>query len=122
MEPGVSTSFQYGGRQRICPSGRTGAGAADTLKSLRHANLLGGTAKGLQVLEMTLGGLYAGVSVKVDAVIAFAGGCVEVQLDDMPLPMYQSVQARAGQGACLRRIADGHAPLSCGHRWFSLCQ
>ncbi len=94
IEPGRFTSIQDEGRSGFAHLGVPHAGAADCL-SLRHANLLVGNPQGPAALEMTLHGPT--LRFAVDAVIALTGGRMEAYLDDMPLPMYQSVAVHAGQ-------------------------
>ncbi|HVC37888.1 MAG TPA: biotin-dependent carboxyltransferase family protein [Gammaproteobacteria bacterium] len=117
IEPGRFTSFQDRGRSGFAHLGVPQAGAADSM-SLRHANLLVGNGDGSTALEMTLSGPT--LRFETNAVIAFAGGRIEPYLDDMPLPMYQSVAIRAGQVLacgplltgvrCYLAIAGGFSP------------
>ncbi|MGA9853847.1 MAG: biotin-dependent carboxyltransferase family protein [Gammaproteobacteria bacterium] len=117
IEPGQFTSFQDAGRSGYAHLGVPHSGAADDL-SMRHANLLVGNAANSPAMEMTLRGPT--LQFKTNAVIAFAGGRVEPTLDDMPIPMYQSVIVHAGQtltcGAlltgmrCYLAIAGGFSP------------
>ncbi len=94
IEPGRFTSIQDEGRGGFAHLGVPRAGAADSL-SLRHANLLVGNPQGAAALEMTLHGPT--LRFAVDALIALTGGRMQVYLDDVPLPMYQSVSVCAGQ-------------------------
>ena len=117
IDPGNLTSFQDLGRVGYAHLGVPQAGAADSM-SLRHANLLVGNAEGSAALEMTVNGPT--LRFETDAVVAFAGGRVEPTLDDMPIPMYQSIAIHAGQtlacGAiltgirCYLAIAGGFSP------------
>lgn len=94
LEPGRLTSFQDLGREGFAHLGVPRAGAADSL-SLRHANLLVGNPEGNAALEMTLTG--PSLRFDTDAVIALTGGRLEACLDDVPVPMYQSVTVHPGQ-------------------------
>lgn len=94
LGPGRFTSLQDEGRRGFAHLGVPCAGAADTL-SLRQANLLVGNPENTPALEITLRGPE--LRFEVDSVIAFAGGRLDVLLDDVPLPMYQSVAVSAGQ-------------------------
>jgi len=117
VEPGQLTSFQDAGRNGYAHLGVSHAGAADNL-SLCHANLLVGNDATATALEMTLRGPT--LKFETNAVVAFAGGRVEPSLDDMPLPMYQSVAIHAGQTLtcgtlltgmrCYLAIAGGFSP------------
>jgi biotin-dependent carboxylase-like uncharacterized protein len=104
IEPGWLTSIQDGGRNGYAHLGVPQAGAVDGL-SLRHANLLAGNSDYTGALEITLRGPV--LRFETDAVIAMAGGCIEAILDDSPLPMYQSVQVRAGQVLTCKRVSTG---------------
>jgi len=117
VEPGQLTSFQDAGRSGYAHLGVPHAGAADRL-SLWHANLLVGNDATFPALELTLRGPT--LHFETNAVVAFAGGRVEPTLDDMPLPMYQSVAIHAGQTLacgtlltgtrCYLAIAGGFTP------------
>ncbi len=93
LEPGLFTTVQDLGRIGLGYLGVPTAGAADTF-SLRAANRLVGNADAAAALEMT----GQGAVLRFDAVaaIAFAGGEVEATLDGQPLPIYQTIQVRAG--------------------------
>lgn len=104
LEPGRFTSFQDGGRIGFAHLGVPRAGAADSL-SLRQANLLVGNPEDAPALEITLSG--PSLRFEVDAVMAFAGGQLDAQLDDEPLTMYQSIAVRAGQILNCRALRTG---------------
>lgn len=104
IEAGQLTSFQDLGRSGFAHLGVPHAGAADSL-SLRHANLLAGNRQVCTALEMTLHGPT--LRFDVDAVVAFAGGRLEPSLDGKLLPMYQSVEIRAGQTLVCGRLQTG---------------
>jgi biotin-dependent carboxylase-like uncharacterized protein len=104
IEPGGITSFQDLGRIGFAHLGVPCAGAADSM-SLRHANLLVGNAENSTALELTLKGPR--LLFEADAVIAFAGGRIEPTLDEMPIPMYQSLAVHRGQTLACGTILTG---------------
>jgi antagonist of KipI len=92
--PGLFTTMQDLGREGFGPMGVSASGAADAL-SLRIGNRLAGNPEGAPALEMTLvGGAFV---FERDTVIAVTGSDFGPLLDGVPLPMWSSAQARAGQ-------------------------
>ncbi|HEX5339559.1 MAG TPA: biotin-dependent carboxyltransferase family protein [Gammaproteobacteria bacterium] len=95
LDAGMQTTLQDGGRIGYAHLGVPRAGAAD-MRSLRHANRLAGNANDRETaLEITLTGPI--LRFDVASVIALTGGELSARLDDMPVPMYQSVAVNAGQ-------------------------
>jgi antagonist of KipI len=93
QEPGLQTSVQDLGREGYGPMGVSPSGAADTL-SLRLGNRLVGNADSAAALEMTLIG--AAIRFPQTTVIALTGSDFGGTLDGAGVPLYESIQARAG--------------------------
>lgn len=94
MEPGLFTTVQDLGREGYGPMGVSPSGAADAI-SLRLGNRLVGNAQGAAGLEMTL--LGATFEFPDGAVVALAGSDFEATLDGIPVELWQTFEARAGQ-------------------------
>jgi urea carboxylase len=99
IQPGLETSIQdYPGRIGFWNQGFPPSGPMDSW-SFRLANLLVGNAAGAAALEVQ----YIGPTLKFqrDGVIAVAGADMQPKLDGQPLPMWESVAVKAGQGLAL---------------------
>ncbi|HEX6549623.1 MAG TPA: biotin-dependent carboxyltransferase family protein, partial [Gammaproteobacteria bacterium] len=105
LDAGALTTVQDGGRFGYAHLGVPRAGAADLL-SLRCANRLAGNADDrCAALEFTLAGPV--LRFEVASVLALTGGLVDAQLDDQPIPMYQSVLVNAGQILACGKLRSG---------------
>jgi antagonist of KipI len=94
LEPGLFTTVQDLGREGFGAMGVSPSGAADAV-SLRIGNRLLGNAEGAAGLEMTLlGGTFA---FPEGAVVALAGADFGATLDGLPVELWQTFEARAGQ-------------------------
>ena len=92
--PGLFTTVQDLGREGFGPIGVSASGAADPM-SLRIGNRLVGNSEGAAALEMTLvGGAF---TFERAVVIAATGADFGPSLDGMALPMWTSIEIRAGQ-------------------------
>jgi len=92
--PGLLTTVQDLGREGFGPMGVSPSGAADAI-SLRIGNRLVGNAEGAAGLEMTLlGGTFAFPD---GAILALTGSDFGATLDDAPLKLWTSAEARRGQ-------------------------
>jgi antagonist of KipI len=92
--PGLLTTVQDLGREGFGPIGVSPSGAADPI-ALRIGNRLVGNAEGAAALEMTLlGGIFAFPD---GAVLALTGSDFGATLDEKPVELWTSFEARAGQ-------------------------
>jgi antagonist of KipI len=92
--PGLLTTVQDLGRDGFGAMGVSPSGAADPI-ALRTGNRLVGNAEGAAGLEMTLlGGTFA---FPEGAVLALSGSDFGAALDDKPVELWKSFEARAGQ-------------------------
>jgi antagonist of KipI len=92
--PGLLTTVQDLGREGFGPMGVSPSGAADPI-SLRIGNRLVGNVEGTAGLEMTLlGGTFA---FPEGAVLALTGSDFGATLDEKPVELWTSFEARAGQ-------------------------
>jgi antagonist of KipI len=92
--PGLLTTVQDLGREGFGPMGVSPSGAADPI-SLRIGNRLVGNPEGAAALEMTLlGGAFR---FERAVTIAATGADFGPSLDGMALPMWTSIEIRAGQ-------------------------
>lgn len=95
IEPGLETSVQdWPGRLGYWNQGFPPSGPMDSW-SFRLANLLVGNEPGAAGLEAQ----YIGPSLKFqrDGVIAVTGADMQAKLDGTPIPMWESVEVKAGQ-------------------------
>jgi len=93
VAPGLLTTVQDLGREGFGPLGVSPSGAADAV-SLRIGNRLLGNAEWAAGLEMTLlGGTFAFPS---GGIAALAGSDFGATLDDVPVPVWTSVEIAAG--------------------------
>lgn len=105
LAPGLMTTVQDGGRIGYAHLGVPRAGAADLL-SLRQANRVVGNADDrCAAIEFTLMGPV--LRFEVDSVLALTGAELDAQLDDQPIPMYQSVPVKAGQTLICGSVRNG---------------
>jgi antagonist of KipI len=94
LAPGLLTTVQDLGREGFGPMGVSASGAADAV-SLRLGNRLVRNAEGAAGLEMTLlGGTFL---FPEGAVVALTGSDFGATLDDVPIELWSSFEARAGQ-------------------------
>lgn len=94
IDPGPLTTIQDAGRPRLSHLGIAVGGAADPL-AYAFANRLVGNQSSEAALEMTLkGGKFRFVE---DTVFALTGADLRSKLDGVDVPLWRSVQARAGQ-------------------------
>jgi len=91
--PGPLSTIQDAGRRGFQASGFSPGGAMD-LPAARAANLLVGNAMDMAVLEMTMMGITA--KFECAAYFALTGADFDARLNDVPVPAYQAVRARAG--------------------------
>jgi antagonist of KipI len=92
--PGLLTTVQDLGREGFGPMGVSTSGAADAI-SLRIGNRLVGNAEGAVGLEMTLlGGTFV---FPEGGILALTGSDFGATLDDAPLKLWTSAEARRGQ-------------------------
>ncbi|MFI5056933.1 MAG: biotin-dependent carboxyltransferase family protein [Candidatus Acidiferrales bacterium] len=92
--PGLLTTVQDLGREGFGPMGVSPSGAADAI-SLRIGNRLVSNAEGAAGLEMTLlGGTF---EFPDGAILALTGSDFGATLDDAPVNLWTSVEARRGQ-------------------------
>jgi antagonist of KipI len=92
--PGLLTTVQDLGREGFGPMGVSASGAADCI-ALRIGNRLVGNAEGAAGLEMTL--LGGTLFFREAAVVALTGSDFAPTLDNVPVPVWSSVEIRAGQ-------------------------
>lgn len=95
VKAGLETSVQdWPGRIGFWNQGFPPSGPMDSW-SFRLANVLVGNAPGAAALEAQ----YMGPTLRftADTVIAVTGADMQPKLDDVPLPMWESVAVRAGQ-------------------------
>jgi biotin-dependent carboxylase-like uncharacterized protein len=92
--PGLLTTVQDLGRGGFGPMGVSPSGAADPI-ALRIGNRLAGNAEGAAGLEMTL--LGDTFVFPEGAILALAGSDFGATLDDAPVNLWTSVEARRGQ-------------------------
>jgi biotin-dependent carboxylase-like uncharacterized protein len=104
LHPGLLTTVQDLGRAGHGHLGVPQAGAADSL-SLRIANRLVGNLDGAAALEMT--GEGAQLRFEEDVSIAFSGGMLAPLLDGEPVPMHQTLLAKAGAELVCGRVLEG---------------
>ncbi|KAM3501559.1 hypothetical protein MY11210_009338 [Beauveria gryllotalpidicola] len=104
VSPGSSTTVQdFPGRVGVgfgIPEG----GPADALHA-RLANCVAGNDPGCELLEITL----VGPTIKFHegAIIALAGGVVEVHVDNNPVRMYSRIEVSAGSVVAIGRLSQG---------------
>jgi antagonist of KipI len=92
--PGLLTTVQDLGREGFGPMGVSPSGAADAI-SLRIGNRLVGNAEGAAGLEMTLlGGTFV---FPEGGILALTGSDFSATLDNAPLELWTSAEARRGQ-------------------------
>jgi antagonist of KipI len=102
--PGLLTTVQDLGREGFGPMGVSPSGAADAI-SLRIGNKLVGNAGGVAGLEMTLlGGTFV---FPEGAILALTGSDFGATLDDAPVNLWTSVEAKRGQTLCLGPTRSG---------------
>jgi antagonist of KipI len=102
--PGLLTTVQDSGREGFGPMGVSPSGAADAI-SMRIGNRLVGNAEGAAGLEMTLlGGTYV---FPEGGILALTGSDFGATLDDAPVNLWTSVEAKRGQTLCLGPTRSG---------------
>ncbi len=93
VTPGFQTTVQDLGRYGYAHLGVSASGAADAL-SLRLGNLLVGNAEDAAALEMTLvGGTF---EFQGNVLVALTGSDFGPALDGVPLPLWASIEVKAG--------------------------
>jgi antagonist of KipI len=108
--PGLLTAVQDLGREGFGPMGVSPSGAADPI-ALRIGNRLVGNAEGAAALEMTLlGGTFA---FPEGAVLALSGSDFGAMLDEKPVELWTSFEARAGQTLRLGPTRSGARSYMC---------
>jgi antagonist of KipI len=108
--PGLFTTVQDLGREGFGPMGVSASGAADPI-SLRIGNRLVGNPDGAAALEMTLVG--SSFTFERTAVIAVAGSNFGPSLDNVPLPMWTSIEIQKGQTVTLGPSRSGARAYLC---------
>jgi antagonist of KipI len=104
LAPGLLTTVQDLGREGFGPMGVSPSGAADAI-SLRIGNRLVGNEEGAAGLEMTLlGGTYV---FPEGGILALTGSDFGATLDDAPVNLWTSVEAKRGQTLCLGPTRSG---------------
>ncbi len=94
LVPGLLTTVQDLGREGFGPRGVSPSGAADAI-ALRIGNRLAGNLEGAAGLEMTLlGGTFL---FPEGAVLALTGSNFGATLDEVPVALSTSLEARPGQ-------------------------
>jgi antagonist of KipI len=108
--PGLFTTIQDLGREGFGPLGVSPSGAADPI-SLRIGNRLVGNPEGAAALEMTLvGGEF---TFQQRAVIAITGADFEASIDNVPAPMWASIEVHKGQTLTVRAARSGARGYVC---------
>jgi 5-oxoprolinase (ATP-hydrolysing) subunit C len=105
LKPGLETTVQdYPGRQGMLRDGVPPSGPLDDW-SFRLANLLVGNDPGTAALECQ----FVGPTVRFEqaALIALCGGNLSPKLDSVPIPMWTSLRAGAGQVLSLGGAVSG---------------
>lgn len=94
LSPGLLTTVQDLGREGFGPMGVSPSGAADPV-ALRIGNRLVGNAEGAAGLEMTLlGGAF---QFHGACLVALTGSDFGANLDETPVPLWGSFEAKTGQ-------------------------
>jgi biotin-dependent carboxylase-like uncharacterized protein len=110
QSPGMFTTVQDLGREGFGPMGISASGAADAM-ALRIGNLLVGNVEGSAGLEMTLaGGTFQFPN---GAVFALTGSDFGAALDDAPVSLWTSFEARPGQSLRLGATRGGARSYLC---------
>jgi biotin-dependent carboxylase-like uncharacterized protein len=110
QSPGMFTTVQDLGREGFGPMGISASGAADAM-ALRIGNRLVGNLEGSAGLEMTLtGGTF---QFPEGAVFALTGSDFGAALDDVPIPVWTSFEARPGQTLRLGATRGGARSYLC---------
>ncbi|RKD71312.1 biotin-dependent carboxylase-like uncharacterized protein [Sinobaca qinghaiensis] len=93
LKPGLQTTVQDDGRVGYYETGMPPSGAVDQY-SYAVANMLAGNKKGAAVLEIT----YMGPALEFqeDAVIAITGGVIPPQINEAPVPMWETLEVKKG--------------------------
>lgn len=93
INPGFLSTIQDMGRKGFQAFGVPEAGAMDREAAL-IANLLVSNNENAPLIEVTVMGLE--LEFATEAVVAVAGGDLNLQIDNIPQPMYQSLTIKAG--------------------------
>lgn len=110
IDPGLLASVQDAGRPQLAHLGISVGGAADPV-SYRVGNLLVGNWRGEAAIEMTLkGGAFRFTT---DAVFALTGADFGATLDDVAVPGWRTLRARAGQRLRLGATRGGARAYLC---------
>ena len=110
--PGLFATIQDLGREGFGPIGVSASGAADAI-SLRIGNRLVGNPDGAAALEMTLvGGSF---TFERAAAIAVTGADFGPSVDNVPLPMWTSIEIQKGQTVTLGPSRSGARAYLCIH-------
>jgi len=105
LKPGLETTVQdYPGRVGMLRNGVPPSGPLDDW-SFRLANLLVGNDPGMAALECQ----FVGPTVRFEqaALIGICGGNLSPKLDSVPIPMWTSLRAKAGQVLSLGGAVGG---------------
>lgn len=110
--PGLFTTVQDLGREGFGPIGVSPSGAADPV-SLRVGNKLVGNSEDAAALEMTLvGGEF---TFEDAATVAVSGGDFEPSSNNIPLPMWTSIEIKKGQTVTFGGSRTGARAYLCVH-------
>jgi antagonist of KipI len=104
LNPGVLTTIQDCGRKGFMKYGTPVSGVADRF-SAQVANLLVGNDAGAPLLEITLFRLE--LLALTDGILAITGGNLTPTINKNPLPMWQSVEIKAGDRIAFRVRREG---------------
>ncbi len=104
ISPGPLTTVQDEGRFGFMQYGFSPCGAMDK-KALKTANILVGNAQNEACLEMTVMGITA--SFDCDCVIALTGADMEATINDLEIPMYASLEVKAGSVLKMKSAKSG---------------
>ncbi|OAA34507.1 Allophanate hydrolase subunit 2 [Beauveria brongniartii RCEF 3172] len=104
VSPGSSTTVQDFPARVGVGFGIPEGGPADALHA-RLANCVAGNDPGCELLEIT----FAGPTIKFHerAIVALAGGVVEVHIDNHPVSMYSRIEVPAGSVVAIGRLSQG---------------
>jgi biotin-dependent carboxylase-like uncharacterized protein len=112
QSPGLLTTVQDLGREGFGPMGVSPSGAADPI-ALRLGNRLVGNANGAAGLEMTLlGGTFL---FRDGGILALTGSDFGATLDNVPVDLYVSIEAKPGQTLRLGPTRSGSRCYLCVH-------
>lgn len=112
LSPGLLTTVQDLGREGFGPMGVSPSGAADPI-ALRIGNRLVGNSESAAGLEMTLlGGAF---QFQGACIVALTGSDFGAMLDGVPVPAWESFEAKTGQTLRLGPTRSGARCYLCLH-------